>query len=372
MITDEQGKVQSIVNAKEAGDNVETFAGILTPGLINCHCHLELSHLKDVIPPGTGLVNFLKLVVQKRGFHADVIHNAILHAEREMFNNGIVAVGDISNQVDAIETKSTSDIRWHTFVEVLSPSDEKAIENIEQYQKVLHSHLHRLNSPHRSVLSPHAPYTISSKSFDLINDASASQIISIHNQEHPAEDELYKSGEGEFLELLAMFGFNSSPFPITGKSSLQSYLPHFTRSQKIFLVHNTFISKEDIAFAKELALQTGLSLVFCLCPNANLYIENKLPPVAELVSADCLIVLGTDSYSSNWQLSIAKEMHTLLHSPFFQKMDEQLAIEILLRWATKNGAEALGWDNELGSFQKGKKPGVVLIENDLSHSRRIL
>jgi cytosine/adenosine deaminase-related metal-dependent hydrolase len=222
------------------------------------------------------------------------------------------------------------------------------------------------------VLSPHAPYTISSKSFDLINDASASQIISIHNQEHPAEDELYKSGEGEFLELLAMFGFNSSPFPITGKSSLQSYLPHFTRSQKIFLVHNTFISKEDIAFAKELALQTGLSLVFCLCPNANLYIENKLPPVAELVSADCLIVLGTDSYSSNWQLSIAKEMHTLLHSPFFQKMDEQLAIEILLRWATKNGAEALGWDNELGSFQKGKKPGVVLIENDLSQSRRIL
>src|SRR6476660_57683 len=107
LITDEQGKVQSIASPDEAGDDVETFTGILSPGLINCHCHVELSHLKNVIAPGTGLVNFLKLVVQKRGFHADVIQNAIHQAEREMFNNGIVAVGDISNQVDAIETKSS-------------------------------------------------------------------------------------------------------------------------------------------------------------------------------------------------------------------------------------------------------------------------
>jgi cytosine/adenosine deaminase-related metal-dependent hydrolase len=325
-----------------------------------------------VIPPHTGLINFLKSVVQKRGFHADVIQHAIEDAEQEMFQNGIVAVGDISNQVDAIKVKSKSKIRWHTFVEVLSPTDEKADVNVGQYKEVLASHLQHLGSPHRSVLTPHAPYTVSSKSFALINDSTASQIISIHNQEHPAEDELYRTGTGAFLELLSMFGFTSSPFPITGKSSLQSYLPHFSHSQKIFLIHNTFIPKEDILYAKQYAEQYDLSLVFCLCPNANLYIENKLPPVEELVNADCFIVLGTDSYSSNWQLSVAKEMHALLHSPYFEKMQLHSAIELLMRWATRNGAEALGWSDELGSFEKGKKPGIVLLANDLSSSRRIL
>jgi len=372
LVTDENGTVQEILSLENAGENIQKFKGIISPGLINCHCHLELSHLKDVIPPQTGLINFLKSVVTKRGFHADVIQQAIENAEQEMYRNGIVAVGDISNQVDAIKTKSRSAIRWHTFVEVLSPTDEKASENVEQYKKILVTHQKQLPSPHRSVLSPHAPYTISSKSFDLINDATFSEIISIHNQEHPDEDVLYETGGGAFLELLAMFGFNASPFPITGKSSLQSYLPHFNRSQKIFLIHNTFISHEDIAFAKKLAMKNGLSLVFCLCPNANLYIENQLPPVSEFVNNNCHVVLGTDSYSSNWQLSIAKEMQALLASPFFQKMEEQMAVEMLLRWSTKNGAEALGWNSELGTFDKGKKPGVVLIDHDLAASKRIL
>jgi cytosine/adenosine deaminase-related metal-dependent hydrolase len=372
LVTKEDGTIEEIIRTEDAGDQFENISGIISPGLVNCHCHLELSHLKDVIPPHTGLINFLKSVVQKRGFPAHVIQEAIENADREMFENGIVAVGDISNQVDAIQTKSKSKTRWHTFVEVLSPTDEQAEANIQQYKEVLASHRQHLPLPHRSVLTAHAPYTVSPKTFALINDATASEIISIHNQEHPAEDELYKTGGGEFMDLLHMFGFTSSPFPTTGKSSLQSYLPHFNRSQKIFLIHNTFIGKEDIQFAKDYAQQYGVALVFCVCPNANLYIENRLPPVEELVNANCFIVLGTDSYSSNWQLSIAKEMHTLLSSPYFEKMQREKAQEILLKWATKNGAEALGWSDEFGSFRKGTRPGIVLLANDFSSSKRIL
>ena len=372
LICDEKGKIENIVPGAEAGGEVKTLEGILSPGLINCHCHVELSHLKNVIPPGTGLINFLKTVVQKRDFDADIIQGEIEKAEQEMFNNGIVAVGDISNQADAIEMKRKSKIRWHTFIEVLSITDEKAEANVGHYKKVLAAHLEHIPAPHRSVLSPHAPYTVSPKSFEMINEASAHKILSVHNQEHPAEDELYKSGKGEFLELLSIFGFTSSPFPITGSSSLRSYLPHFNRGQKIFLVHNTYIPQDDIVFAKNYAQQNNLSLVFCLCPNANLYIENKMPPVDKLVKNECSIVLGTDSYSSNWQLSIAKEMQALLNSPHFANMQLKDAQKILLRWATYNGATALDWQNELGSFEQGKTPGIVLIANDLSSSKRIL
>jgi len=68
LITDQEGKIEDIVPATDGGDDVQNFRGILSPGFINCHCHLELSHLKNVIPPGTGLIEFLCSVVTKRNF----------------------------------------------------------------------------------------------------------------------------------------------------------------------------------------------------------------------------------------------------------------------------------------------------------------
>ena len=82
----------------------------------------------------------------------------------------------------------------------------------------------------------------------------------------------YKTGGGGYLKLFKIFGIDKSPFPVTKKSSLQSYLPHFTKGQTIFLIHNTFMPEEDIVFANQYADQNGLKLVYCLCPNANLYI----------------------------------------------------------------------------------------------------
>jgi cytosine/adenosine deaminase-related metal-dependent hydrolase len=222
----------------------------------------------------------------------------------------------------------------------------------------------------RVSIVPHAPYSISPLTFQLINEASNKQIISIHNQEHPAEDVLFKTGGGDYLKLFAIFGMHHSPFPVTGKSSIRSYLPYFDNEQTLFLVHNTYMPEEDLVFANDYAGAKGLRLVYCFCVNANFYIEGKLPPVEQFIKHRCHIVLGTDSYSSNWQLSITKEMETLLALPYFKNMPEEKAMETVLQWATINGAKALEWEDELGSFEKGKKPGVVLIEN-FSSSRRL-
>ncbi len=366
LITTANGTVEAIVPSETAGDDIEALDGILTPGLINCHCHLELSHLKDVIPPHTGLVEFLCSVVTRRGFAAESVQAAIEKAEQEMYNNGITAVGDICNTTDAVNAKQRSRMRWQSFIEVLSFTDEKAIDNMAHYQSVMDAHTAALPAPHRNVLTPHAPYSISPKTFSLLNEAAAGKITSIHNQEHPAEDELYKTGGGEYLKLFKIFGVEKSPFPVTGKSSLQSYLPYFTKAQTLFLIHNTYMPAEDIAFANHYAKENGLKLVYCFCPNANLYIENKLPVVNNFTAQDCHIVLGTDSYSSNWQLSIAKEIQAL------QQNFPLLSLATILQWATSNGAKALGWGDELGSFEKGKNPGLTLLANDLGVSRRIL
>jgi cytosine/adenosine deaminase-related metal-dependent hydrolase len=368
LITDEAGTVQDIVAIAEAGDGVQQLNGVLSPGLINCHCHLELSHLKNVIPPHTGLIDFLCSVVTKRGLDPAIIEQEIQKAEEEMYNNGIVAVGDIGNTADTALIKSKSNIRWQNFVEVLGFYDTNAEKTMEQYRKVandLEGSLCTSHIVHRTSIVPHAPYSVSAKTFQLINKATAGQIISIHNQENPAEDELYKTGGGDFLKLFNVFGIETSPFNITGKSSIRSYLPFFTNGQTIFLVHNTFMPEEDIIWANEYASANGLKLVYCLCPNANLYIENRTAHAALFLKHNCHLVLGTDSYSSNWQLNIAKEMQALLQHT-------SVNAEQALQMATLNGAKALRWDDALGSFEKGKQPGVVLLADDFSKSKRIL
>ena len=366
LITRQDGTVEEVADRAAAGGDIEEFTGILSPGLINCHCHTELSHLKNVIPPGTGLVDFLCAVIGNRRFPEAIILEAMQAAVNEMEAAGIVAVGDICNTADGIAIKQASSLRWHNFIEVLGFSDERAEANIARYQAVQEVYRSRTAATERTVLSPHAPYSISAKTFDLINRYTAGEVISMHSQEHPAEDELYTTGRGEFLKLYRLFGLEASPFPVSGKSSLQTCLPHFRGGQTLLLVHNTFMQEADMIFAHDYARESGIRICFCLCPGANLYIENRLPPVMQLLRHGAVPVLGTDSYSSNTRLNIAAEIKILL-SGF-----PELSLQTVLQWATLNGAKALRMEDRLGSFEKGKKPGITLLETNLDGSRRLL
>ena len=368
LITDAEGTIKDVVAKADAGEDIQYFKGILLPGLVNGHCHLELSHLKDVIPPHTGLIDFLCSVVTKRGFDPAIIQEKIQQAEEEMFNNGIVAVGDIGNTADTAAVKKSSKLYWQNFVEVLSFTDEKSNENVKHYLQVkndLNQQLASSTTSFRSSLVPHAPYSISPNTFTQINELTKGEIISIHNQEHPAENHLYQSGNGEYLRFFKIFGIENSPFPITGQTSLRSVLPYFNNGQTIFLVHNTSTTEEDIIWANDYAHKFGIKLVYCICINANLYIENKVPPIDLLIKHNCQIAIGTDSYSSNWQLSIASEIHAI------QKHFPHLSLEKILGWATKSGASALAWENSLGSFQTGKKPGLTLLDVENGVSQKL-
>ena len=135
---------------------------------------------------------------------------------------------------------------------------------------------------------------------------------------------------------------------------MQTYFSKLADAEKVLLVHNTFTKEEDVEFVKK--TRPGDSVFFCLCINANQYIEVSIPPVDMLRKHRCSIVLGTDSLASNWSLSILDEMKTI------QKNFKGVAIEELLTWATYNGARALQMKDKLGSFEKGKQPGVVLLQ----------
>ncbi|MEP7318461.1 MAG: amidohydrolase family protein, partial [Panacibacter sp.] len=302
LVTDEQGIVKDIVKTTDAGDDVQHFKGMLTPGFINCHCHLELSHMKGVIPNRTGLVDFLLQVVQQRGTGESIIYEAMRNAVQEMYNGGIVAVGDISNTTHTIPIKQKSKIHWYNFIEVLGFTEAGAAERFNFYQNIYEAFAQLQTADHiqKTALVPHAPYTVSNKMFQLINDVSAGKVISVHNQECAAEDELYKDKSGDFFRLLDFLKIDTTSFQASGKSSLQTYLPLLGTPKNVLLVHNTFTTQQDIDFGRQQSLINDQQIFFCICANANLYIEGRMPPVDLLRKNECNIVLGTDSYSSNW------------------------------------------------------------------------
>jgi cytosine/adenosine deaminase-related metal-dependent hydrolase len=372
LITTENGVVKEIIHEEDAGDDIETYHGILSPGFVNCHCHLELSHMKNVVGSGTGLVDFLMKVVSNRSAVEADIQPAMIVADEEMYNAGIVAVGDICNTCDSISVKQKSGIRYHNFIEVLGFSNEKAKQRLAPYIYVYKGFCAAGFEKNTSIV-PHAPYTVSRVLFELINEVSANKIVSIHNQESIAEDELYHTASGDFFRLYRHLNIDTDFFKPCNKSSLQAYLPLLDRVRRLILVHNTFSTQTDVDVAILQSRVTRQQIFWCLCPNDNLYIEGTLPPVELLKQNYCDIVLGTDSYSSNRSLSILSEMITL------QNNFPALRLTDLLKWGTANGAKALDIDGEFGSFASGKQPGVVVIDNvidqkltDNSTAKRIL
>lgn len=352
LIANEKGIIEIITTVSDAGDDIQHLQGLLTPGFINCHCHLELSHMKGMIPEHTGLVDFILHILQLRHISEVDILEAIANAEAAMKANGIVAVGDISNNALSLSQKLKGNLQYHNFIEVSGFSPAIAQARFDTALAVYHAF--KTHFPESTVMVPHAPYSVSPQLFQLIDGVTAQHISSIHNQETKDENAFFLRGEGLFNKLYQAIGSDITAFFKPSKqNSLQTIIPQIQSPQKLLLVHDTFTSQADIDFLQ----QQQQDYVFCLCANANKYIENQLPPINLFRQNNCDIVLGTDSLASNHQLSILSEMQTIAqHFP-------EIPMVELLSWATVNGAKALNMATKLGSFETGKQPGVVLINN---------
>ena len=352
LVLHEDGTVEAIISIQNAGGDVQEFEGIISPGFTNCHCHLELSHLKNLINEQTGLPQFVQQVVQKRKLPEEAILQAIADAEKEMIENGIVAVGDICNGTYTISRKEKRNIRYYNFIEAMGSDPAVAERNFEIFEKVYEAFCEKFDRESVSI-TPHAPYSVSDALWQKVVHHKSGVVKSIHNQETAEENEWFQTKTGGFAEMFRQMNINSDSFVASGKTSLQTFLPKFLPQQQMILVHNVHTTEADLDFSKKVSN----NLYLCFCPNANQYISKAMPDVPMFVKNDCNIVLGTDSLASNHQLSIWEEIKTI------QKQFPEIQLEHLLKWATINGAKALKFDDKLGSFEKGKKPGVVHISS---------
>ncbi|MGD9992736.1 MAG: amidohydrolase family protein [Salinivirgaceae bacterium] len=332
LVLSDEGEILDVCGGGETLHEIsglEYYSGILIPGFVNAHCHLELSHLKGNLAPGKGLPAFLAQVPQLRQAQESDIHRAIQHALRYMWSRGVNGLGDLVNTQHTLNFKANSPIKSHSFIELFSLADQSN-QSVLNKGKVLCDAFKQENLA--TSLAPHSFYGTPPELINLILDElSVPQNLSIHYKEHPKE-KLYDSTE-----------------------KLRLLLQH-PMIKQLLLVHNIYLESAELQGLQNLPIEEKQKIILTLCPNSNWFIENKLPPVEMLLKSGFPICLGTDSLASNGQLSILEEMKTLL----FQF--PELSFIDVLSWATLNGARALGFDKQLGSFESGKKPGVLLVE----------
>lgn len=345
----------TIADVEDSGGNLseressEFHNGIIIAGFVNCHCHLELSHMKGHSAPGSGLAEFLRNFRTKRENGNEAMLFSASEADREMYSGGVELCADICNTRMTFDIKKKSRIKYISLLEVFGLQAEKAGRRMDEVLQ-LAAIAHDYNLPYSIV--PHAAYSISLTLFRLLKEATSNnRITSIHFMESEAEKTFLKYYDGPLMESYR----DSELLPENqeiARDHAEAVLDEVTPSGNLILVHNTFVDRTTIKKVRERE-----NLYWCLCPRANIYIEGHVPPVDLLTREGCRIVIGTDSLASNDSLDILAELKVL------QEHFPEVSLEEFVRWATLNGAAALRQENTYGSIRQGKKPGLLLLQD---------
>ena len=328
--------------------------GILCPGFVNAHCHVELSYMKGMFRKGTGMAGFIDQINALRDTSSmeDKL-TALKEAMDSMWNQGVQAMADISNCSDSFAVKAAHPMYTRTFLEVFGAVPEEC-EDVMKGVRELQEKAHAFGLD--AAPTPHSCYTMSP---ELVSASSAAGLedgfLSFHSEESDEEEQMMMSGSGPMWDNRVANGIPTPP--VTGTSSLEYFLMRLRAAGlrepvqgHVLLVHECCLTPEGAAAARKALAQPYLAV----CPLSNRFIHNMLPPIPVMRASGIPICVGTDSLSSNDELNMAAEL-ACLQEAF------DVPVQELLTWACLNGARFLGKEDVMGTLEAGKKPGVVRL-----------
>lgn len=353
---EEDGRITGIV---DPGGNIremrrmEYHNGILVPGFVNCHSHLELSCLKNKIARGTGLAGFLKAVQKERSCLDEAsLRKAMQEADQQMVREGIRVCGDVSNTGSSFPVKAESSLYYHTFVEVFGFTSRQMEQRYDEGSLLLH----RLKEEHGlpGDMVPHADYSADYRLLRRIRSSMDEReaILSMHYRESSRWTEQRIRILSRLWYMLVKGRPELRYWRAMNLRGLAEALMDYPGELHLLLVHNRFAGIEDLRYAEKMATPP----VWVFCPRSELYINNGLPNIPLFFQEGQAIALGTDSLASNESLSMLEELKVL------QEHFPRIPFESMLGWATIQGAQALGVEQNFGSFMPGNNPGINLIQ----------
>ncbi len=361
------GRIVAVGSAVELrrnfhGEVTDHGNAILCPALVNCHCHLELSHLSYRLKPSEqcrpgGFSDWVRKLIRIREQegHGACWEDAVEDAMLQMADNGIAVLGDVGNGDLVLSFVQRSRNHWPLagiyFKEIIAPINAQQPELPEPRIK-------RLSSPSAmpffAAVSAHAPYTVAPDTLKAIDNwnRGAGTPFTIHAAESPDETEFFKSGTGPLQKLVEERGHWPPDWKIPGTSSVQYLESLGCLHEKTVLIHCVQADSEDL----DIIAENRASV--CLCPGSNRFIGVGKAPSCEMYKRGINIALGTDSLASNRKLSILSEMAQLASDA------PELPPEAILKAATAGGAKALGHENDFGRLEPGKSALMLLIRGE--------
>lgn len=357
----DDGEILSVETCREIDRlaGVEFYSGILLPGFVNAHCHLELSAMQGMIPEGCGFAGFARGMRRLRvRCTEEELRRAAALADSRMWQEGVQVVGDVCNGPITFPIKAASKICYHSFIELfgVGKTDSVAADRLAEQARSMGL---------RATVTPHSLYAVGREAFASIVKKADNEPISLHFLESEQEQELFHR-TGALWKWYVEQGLD--PDFLDGGSPTERLLRELPHDRRLLLVHDCRL--DSTSFDRIRAhFESAVSWVFC--PGSNRYISGERPPWKLLRDRGARIALGTDSLASNRTLSMVAELSLLPEIP----------LEERLRWATQGGAEALGIDDRCGRIESGMRPGLVLLEGvdyakmeltPQSHARRIV
>jgi cytosine/adenosine deaminase-related metal-dependent hydrolase len=344
----------SDVLPRHAGASVERVRGVLLPGLVNAHTHIELSALRGQVPGGAGFVPWLeRLLGARMAMEPEQDSGAIDAAVGEIDAFGTAAVGEVTNSLASVRALAKRGIAGSVFHEVFGVEREPLERRVSDLRQQLEETVGAWPGPDL-VYAP-APHTLFSTHADvvrrLVEDARRSGVrTTLHLAEHAPERSYLERGAGPIKDFFrSRLKLPEERMAWPGKSPVLFADELGALGLHVLGVHLTDATSEELA----LVARREAPVVFC--PRSNLYIETRLPPLLAARAAGISPALGTDSLASNSSLDVLAESRALA-----DRFPTVPARE-LVRMATWQGACALSRP-DLGRIAPGARPGLVAID----------
>ncbi len=359
VVVDDRGVVVDVGPAGEllprhAGATLERVRGVLLPGLVNAHTHLELSALRGQVPGGAGFVPWVEQMI---GVRAEALPEddieAIEQAVADLDAFGTSAVGEVSNSMSAVRPLARRGFVGCVFHEVFGVERGPLEERVAALPRIVEARVGEW--PSAELVYTPSPHTLYTTHPDVVRRLAREarergQRMSLHLAEHAAERRFLEHGDGPIpawyesrLKLRRDLLEWPGKSPIAMADDLGALGPH------AICVHLTDARPDEF----DLVARRGAPVVFC--PRSNLFIETRLPPLLAARAAGLLPALGTDSLASNASLDVLAEARALADRfPTVPARD-------LVRMATWEGARALGRD-DVGRVTRGARPGLFAVD----------
>ncbi len=335
---------------------IHELSGLLIPPLINCHTHLELSHIDDLEPLETGanMVDWIERLLVKRlrdGENRAAIRRAGSAMVAQQKDSGVILLVDIGNSRLFSAYQSWKDPEIYHIQEILAPNRNRTV--------AMEKELGKLGPQH--ALCPHAPYSTTAELIQFLKKRSreTGTLFSIHVAESPQEKDFITKKSGPFRYLLEKRKSWDNTIPAKGiYSGSVDYLDKLeVLDERTLCVH--CVNIDD----KEIQILARKKAHVCLCPGSNRFLGVGIAPLEEMLEADILPCIGTDSRASNPNPDMWNEMRIL------REDHATVSAATILKMATYAGASALGRLDDFGTLDKGKR--AVFLEVDITGISRL-